>query len=429
MHDIKKIRNDPIEFDQQLKKRNINPLSSNILKIDSKRRKNIETLETLKASINALSKDFGLNKSSEKSINIEKFKNEIKDKKVKISILETETQNLEKDLKTLLDNIPNICSLNVPIGVGEEDNIEVYKWGDIKKSTFDPKQHFEVPAAVGLDFKSAAKISGSRFSILSGGIATLHRALSQFMIDKHIIEHNLKEVSVPVLVKDNIMYGTGQLPKFSTESYKTSNGWWLIPTAEVPLTNLMANSILNYEELPIRICAVTQCFRSEAGSAGKDTTGMLRQHQFEKVEMVTFSSPENSTKEHLRMTDCAENILKELELPFRKVELCSGDLGFSSKKTYDLEVWLPGQKKYREISSISNCGDFQSRRMNARYRQSSESKPSFLHTLNGSGLAVGRCLIAIIENNQTIDGKIEIPKSLSKYLLGAKFLNQKGILE
>ena len=319
--------------------------------------------------------------------------------------------------------------MDVPEGVGEEDNVEVYKWGKIKKTTFNPRQHFEVSAANGIDFKSAAKISGSRFSVLLGGIATLHRAISQFMIDKHIKDHKLQEVSVPVLVKDDIMYGTGQLPKFSTESYKTSNGWWLIPTAEVPLTNLMANSILNYDELPIRLCAVTQCFRSEAGSAGKDTTGMLRQHQFEKVEMVTFSTPEDSSKEHLRMTDCAENILKELELPFRKVELCSGDLGFSSKKTYDLEVWLPGQKKFREISSISNCGDFQSRRMNARYRQNSESKPSFLHTLNGSGLAVGRCLIAVIENNQTADGKIEIPKCLSKYLLGAKFINQKGILE
>ena len=429
MHDLKKIRNDPKEFDQQLEKRNVTPLSSSILKIDSKRRKNIETLETLKASVNALSRDFGINKSLGKSINEKKFKDAIKEKKSKISKLENEAQKLDTDLKKLLENIPNICSLDVPTGNSEEDNVEIYKWGKIKKTTFDPKQHFDVPAAIGIDFKSAAKISGSRFSILSGGIATLHRAISQFMIDKHIKDHNLKEVSVPVLVKDNIMYGTGQLPKFSTESYKTSNGWWLIPTAEVPLTNLMANSILNYEELPIRICAVTQCFRSEAGSAGKDTTGMLRQHQFEKVEMVTFSSPENSSKEHLRMTDCAENILKELELPFRKVELCSGDLGFSSKKTYDLEVWLPGQKKYREISSISNCGDFQSRRMSARYKPKPESKPTFLHTLNGSGLAVGRCLIAVIENNQTADGKIEIPKCLSKYLFGAKFLNQKGNLE
>ena len=429
MHDIKKIRNDPEEFDLQLKKRNVSPLSSCILKIDAKRRKNIESLETLKASINAFSKDFGRNKSLGKSINEKKFKDQIKEKKSKISKLENESQNLEKDLKTLLENIPNICSLDVPEGVGEEDNVEVYKWGKIKKTTFNPRQHFEVSAANGIDFKSGAKISGSRFSVLVGGIATLHRAISQFMIDKHIKDHKLQEVSVPVLVKDNIMYGTGQLPKFSTESYKTSNGWWLIPTAEVPLTNLMSNSILNYDELPIRLCAVTQCFRSEAGSAGKDTTGMLRQHQFEKVEMVTFSTPEDSSKEHLRMTDCAENILKELELPFRKVELCSGDLGFSSKKTYDLEVWLPGQNKYREISSVSNCGDFQSRRMNARYRQNLESKPSFLHTLNGSGLAVGRCLIAVIENNQTADGKIEIPKCLSKYLLGAKFLNQKGILE
>ncbi len=429
MHDIKKIRNDPKEFDQHLKKRNINPLSGNIIKIDAKRRKNIESLETLKASVNSLSKDFGKNKSSGKSINEKKFKDTIKEKKAKISKLENESNKLETDLKEILENIPNICSKDVPYGLGEEDNKEVYKWGKIKNVTFEPRQHFDVPAAIGIDFEAAAKISGSRFSILSGGIATLHRAITQFMIDKHIKDHKLKEVAVPVLVKENIMYGTGQLPKFSTESYKTSNGWWLIPTAEVPLTNLVSNSILNYEELPIRLCAITQCFRSEAGSAGKDTTGMLRQHQFEKVEMVTFSLPEKSPEEHLRMTQCAENILKELNLPFRKVELCSGDLGFSAKKTYDLEVWLPGQKKYREISSISNCGDFQSRRMNARYRQNQESKPAFLHTLNGSGLAVGRCLIAIIENNQTAEGKVEIPQCLSKYLLGAKFVNQKGNLE
>ncbi len=428
MHDIKKIRNDPMNFDQQLKKRLINPLSSEILEIDTKRRKKIETIETLKSSLNILSKNFGINKSSGKSLDIKSFKEEIKNKKKLISKLETEIHKIESDLNTILENIPNACSFEVPFGNNEQDNVEVYKWGIIEKKTFTPKQHFEVPGAMGLDFKSAAKISGSRFSILQGGIATLHRAISQFMIDKHISDHKLKEVSVPVLVKEEIMYGTGQLPKFKFESYQTSDGWWLIPTAEVPLTNLIANSIILSDELPIRLCAVSQCFRSEAGSAGKDTKGMIRQHQFEKVEMVTFSLPEESNDEHLRMTNCAESILKELELPFRKVELCSGDLGFSAKKTFDLEVWLPGQGKYREISSISNCGDFQSRRMNARFKKSSESKPLYLHTLNGSGLAVGRCLIAIIENYQTHDGKIKIPSCLSKYISGAKFLNQNGDL-
>ena len=428
MHDIKKIRNNPKGFDHQIKKRKINPISSKILEIDTNRRKKIEKLETLKSSLNNLSKSFGINKSSGTSLEITKFKDEIKHKKKLIANLETETLNLELDLKKILENIPNICSFDVPSGNNEKDNVEIYKWGKIEKPTFTPKQHFEVPAAIGLDFKSAAKISGSRFSVMQGGIATLHRAISQFMIDKHIIDHKLTEVAIPVLVKEEIMYGTGQLPKFSSESYKTSNGWWLIPTAEVPLTNLIANSIIKSEKLPIRLCAVTQCFRSEAGSAGKDTKGMLRQHQFEKVEMVTFSSPDKSDEEHLRMTNCAESILKDFELPFRKVELCSGDLGFSAKKTFDLEVWLPGQGKYREISSISNCGDFQSRRMNARFKTSSESKPIFLHTLNGSGLAVGRCLIAIIENYQTDDGKIKIPKCLSKYLNGAKFLNHNGDL-
>ena len=428
MHDIKKIRNDPKEFDQQLKKRMINPLSSKILEIDTKRRKKIETFETLKSSLNILSKNFGINKSSGKSLDIKRFKEEIQNKKKLISELETEIKKIESDLRTILENIPNTCSFEVPFGNNEQANVEVYKWGFIEKKTFTPKEHFEVAAAMGLDFKTAAKISGSRFSILHGGIATLHRAISQFMIDKHIIEHKLEEVSIPVLVKEDIMYGTGQLPKFASESYKTSDGWWLIPTAEVPLTNLIANSIISVDDLPIRLCAVSQCFRSEAGSAGKDTKGMLRQHQFEKVEMVTFSLPDKSNEEHMRMINCAESILKELKLPFRKVELCSGDLGFSAKKTFDLEVWLPGQGRYREISSVSNCGDFQARRMNARFKDNSESKPQFIHTLNGSGLAVGRCLIAIIENYQTNDGKVKIPSCLSKYLSGAKFLNQKGDL-
>ena len=415
MLDIKKIRSNPNEFDQELKKRNIKPLSNRILKLDTEKRKNIEMLEIQKASVNSLSKDFGKIKALGSDEKIFKFKNEV--------------QLNSNKLTSILETLPNLCSIDIPYGINEKDNIQIYEWGDIKKLQFKPKQHFEVPAARDIDFKSAAKISGSRFSILSGGIATLHRALSQFMMNKHINIHKLKEVATPVLVKDNVMYGTGQLPKFSSESYKTSNGWWLIPTAEVSLTNLLANSIVSISELPIRLCAVTQCFRSEAGSAGKDTTGMLRQHQFEKVEMVTFTVPEKSTDEHERMTKCAENILKDLELPFRKVLLCSGDLGFSANKTYDLEVWLPGQGKYREISSISNCGDFQSRRMNARYRDKSETKPLFLHTLNGSGLAVGRCLIAVIENYQTIDGKIMIPKCLSEYLSGAKFLNLSGELE
>ena len=307
--------------------------------------------------------------------------------------------------------------------------MEINKWGECPKFSFLPREHFEVPAASGLDFKTSSKISGSRFTILSGGIATLHRAISQFMVDTHIREHQLKEVSTPVLVREQAMLGTGQLPKFANDSYKTENGWWLIPTAEVSLTNLKAGTITPYDILPERVCAVTQCFRSEAGSAGKDTTGMLRQHQFEKVEMVTFSPPDKSAQELERMVKCAENILQKLVLPYRKILLCTGDLGFSARKTYDLEVWLPGQKLYREISSVSNCGDFQARRMNARFREKPESKPDFLHTLNGSGLAVGRCLIAVIENYQTDTGKVKIPDCLKNYLANATFLNEQGELE
>ncbi|MFL2790204.1 MAG: serine--tRNA ligase [Paracoccaceae bacterium] len=429
MHDIKKIRDHPDKFEKTLLRRNSQAKSSLILGLDKDRRKNIGALEDTQYKLNNLSKEFGKQKSLGKGINLLEIKNSIQKEKEGIKFLETKIKDIEEKLNNILYSIPNTPDDETPSGETEEKNIEVLKWGQHPSFNFSPKEHFEIIGASGLDFKSSSRISGSRFTILSRGIATLHRALSQFMVDTHIREHGLTEISTPVLVKEQAMFGTGQLPKFANDSYKTDNGWWLIPTAEVSLTNLKAGIISAYSDLPYRVCAVTQCFRSEAGSAGKDTTGMLRQHQFEKVEMVTFSQPEKSSQELERMVECAENILKKLELPYRKVLLCTGDLGFSSRKTFDLEVWLPGQNTYREISSISNCGDFQARRMNARYRPNPEAKPDYIHTLNGSGLAVGRCLIAIMENYQTEEGKIKIPKCLKYYLAEADFLNEFGELE
>ncbi|MDG2355958.1 MAG: serine--tRNA ligase [Paracoccaceae bacterium] len=429
MHDIKKIREFPTELDEKLAKRNIPAVSSLILKLDKEKRKLIQSVEDVQSHLNTLAKEFGKKKSAGKSLNIANYKDQILIKKEEIQSLESAIKTVSAKLDSILYTLPNSPEQNIPIGETEKENLEINKWGECPEFSFSAREHFEVPAASGLDFKTSSKISGSRFTILSSGIATLHRALSQFMVDTHIREHQLKEVSTPVLVREQAMLGTGQLPKFANDSYKTENGWWLIPTAEVSLTNLKAGTITPYEKLPERVCAVTQCFRSEAGSAGKDTTGMLRQHQFEKVEMVTFSPPDKSAAELERMVECAENILKKLVLPYRKILLCTGDLGFSARKTYDLEVWLPGQKLYREISSVSNCGDFQARRMNARFREKPESKPDFLHTLNGSGLAVGRCLIAVIENYQTDTGKVKIPECLKNYLSNATFLNEQGELE
>ncbi|MFB0993928.1 MAG: serine--tRNA ligase, partial [Paracoccaceae bacterium] len=309
----------------------------------------------------------------------------------------------------------NLPHDTVPMGQDEKDNIEISHWGTVPIFSFPPKEHFEIPATQkGLDFTTAAKISGARFVILKGAVTRLHRALGQFMLDKHVTEHNLTEVWTPVLVKDEAMHGTGQLPKFSEDSYQTTNGWWLVPTAEVTLTNMVAGEVIDEASLPLRLAAHTQCFRSEAGSAGRDTTGMLRQHQFEKVEMVTICTPKMGLDEHERMTRCAEAILEDLNLPYRRMLLCSGDMGFASTKTHDLEVWLPGQNAYREISSVSVCGDFQARRMNARFRGA--GKPEFVYTLNGSGLAVGRTLIAVLENGQKADGSIDFPEVLRAYM-------------
>ena len=313
--------------------------------------------------------------------------------------------------------IPNLPYEDTPDGNNEDDNVEIHRWGTPRKFDFTPKEHFELESSKdGLDFETAGKISGSRFVIMSGAVARVHRALAQFMLDTHINENGLTETNTPVLVRDSAMYGTGQLPKFAEDSYQTTNGWWLIPTSEVTLTSIVSGMSMDESTLPRRYTAHSLCFRSEAGSAGKDTAGMLRQHQFEKVEMVSITHPDHSRAELDRMTKCAEGILESLELPYRTVALCVGDMGFGARRTHDIEVWLPGQNNYREISSCSSCGDFQARRMNARFKPSAGGKPEFVHTLNGSGLAVGRCLIAVLENGQQQDGSVIIPPALRKYI-------------
>ena len=428
MHDIKLIRKSPQTFDKALEKRGEGAKSSKIIALDTQRRQIIEKLEQLLAERKLLSKKVG-SSTNNKNITVNSIRDEIKKMKGEITQFEASLKHIEQDLETLLLTIPNLLSDDVPFGQSEEDNVEVYKWGEIKSFSFQPKEHFEVNATKNdIQFEAAAKVTGSRFVFLSKSVALLHRALTQYMLNTNIRESELTEFWAPVLVNEQSMFGTGQLPKFREDSYHTNDGLWLIPTAEVPLTNIGKDKIYSIEELPIRMTAATQCFRSEAGSAGKDTTGMIRQHQFEKVEMVTYCKPEFENFELERMTDCAERILKNLLIPFRKILLCSGDIGFGSKKTYDLEVWLPGQNRYREISSCSICGDFQSRRINIRYKNNRDSKPQFISTLNGSGLAVGRCLIAVIENNQLEDGSVEIPEVLRPYMFNYKKIDNNGNL-
>ena len=430
MFDIKAIRNDPDLFDASLKKRGERPSSKKILQFDGERRKLIEELEKIKAERNSTSNLFGASKNKNNDVNLDELRQKISHQKINISKLEEKVRTVEESLYSILVNLPNVLNEEVPIGADERDNKEISKSGVIKDFGFQPLEHFEVNAAKhGLNFKDAATVSGSRFVFLSGAMALLHRALTQFMLNTHINDNSLEEFWSPILVKESSMIGTGQLPKFEHDSYKTSEGLWLIPTAEVPLTNIGRNKIYDASELPKRMTSATQCFRSEAGSAGKDTTGIIRQHQFEKVEMVTYCIFEEGLKELERMTDCAEKILKKLKIPYRKILLCSGDTGFGAKKTYDIEVWLPGQNAYREISSCSLCGDFQSRRINIRYKKQRDSKPEFVSTLNGSGLAVGRCLVAIIENYQNANGSIEIPETLRPYTMNYSEIDENGVLK
>ncbi|MGC1428609.1 MAG: serine--tRNA ligase [Albidovulum sp.] len=428
MHDIRAIRDNPAEFDAALKKRALPAMAAEILALDEARRGKILASETAQAAQNAASKEVGAAKAAGNDAEFDRLRALVADKKAEIARLTEEATAEDQKLRDLLMGIPNLPFDGVPDGKDEADNVEIRRWGNPRSFDFQPVEHFEIAGAKpGMDFETAAKLSGARFVVLKSGIARLHRALAQFMLDLHTTEHGLMEMITPVLVRDEAMYGTNQLPKFAEDSYQTTNGWWLIPTSEVTLTNTVAGDILDEAALPIRMTAHTQCFRTEAGSAGKDTSGMLRQHQFEKVEMVSITTPETSLAEHERMTRCAETVLERLGLPYRTVVLCSGDMGFGARKTHDIEVWLPGQNAYREISSVSVCGDFQARRMNARYRPAG-GKPDFVHTLNGSGLAVGRCLIAVLENGQQADGTVTLPEALHPWLGGKTILASDGTL-
>jgi seryl-tRNA synthetase len=428
MHDIRFIRENPAAFDAALSRRGLEPMSAELLGIDEDRRANIKMAEDSKAVINAASKAAGIAKAKGDDAEFAKLQEKVVFTKQFMAANVELAERKDRELRDALMRIANLPLAEVPDGPDETANVEIRRWGTPRALDFKPLEHFDIPAAkAGLDFQTAAKLSGSRFVVLRGAVARVHRALAQFMLDLHTGEHGLAETWTPVLVKEDAMYGTNQLPKFAEDSYQTTNGWWLIPTSEVTLTNTVAGDILDEAALPIRLTAHTHCFRSEAGSAGKDTTGMLRQHQFEKVEMVTICTPETALAEHDRMTACAQAVLERLELPYRTIVLCTGDMGFGAQKTHDLEVWLPGQNTFREISSVSTCGQFQARRMNARYRPAG-GKPEFVATLNGSGLAVGRCLIAVLENGQQADGSVTLPAALVPYLGGATRITAEGAL-
>ncbi|NIY73073.1 serine--tRNA ligase [Marivivens donghaensis] len=430
MHDIRFIRENPAAFDAALSRRGASPVSSEILAIDEARRALILAAETAQAEQNKASKEVGAAKAKGDEDEFQRLRALVAEKKAEIAQMQEQAKQKDEELNTLLLTLPNMLYDDVPDGADENDNVEIGRWGTPRSFDFKPVEHYDLAGVkTGMDFEAGAKLSGSRFVVLTGGVARIHRALAQFMLDFHVENHGLTEAITPVMVKEDMMYGTGQLPKFGEDSYQTTNGWWLIPTAEVTLTNLVNGDTIEESALPMRYAAHTQCFRSEAGSAGRDTSGMLRQHQFEKVEMVSIVHPDESENEHARMTRQAEAILEALELPYRTMKLCAGDMGAGMKRTHDLEVWLPGQDKYREISSVSTAGDYQARRMNARFKPAEGGKPQFVHTLNGSGLAVGRTLIAVLENGQNEDGSVTLPTALHPYLRGKTVLNAAGDLE
>jgi len=454
MHDIRAIRDNPDAFDAALKRRGLAPESKRLIALDEKRRAKILELETAQARRNAASKEIGEAKRSKNEEKAAGLFAEVSMLKDSIPKMEAEEKEASKALDEALAQIPNLPLPEVPDGKDERDNVEHHRFGAKREYAFTPKQHFELGEALGqMDFETAAKLSGARFVVLKKGLARLERALGQFFLDIHTSEpHNYTEVAPPLLVRDDVMFGTAQLPKFqndqfvatTTEMYTEAlrqtteefdrgelgdkrfdhrmgeilNRLWLIPTAEVSLTNLVRESIIDEAQLPMRLTACTPCFRAEAGAAGKDTRGMIRQHQFTKVELVSITTPEQSKDEHERMLACAEEVLRRLELHYRVMTLCTGDMGFASQKTYDIEVWLPGQNMYREISSCSVCGEFQARRMNARYRTKEGRQVRHVHTLNGSGVAVGRALIAVLENYQNADGSITVPDALLPYMGG-----------
>ncbi|WBU59769.1 serine--tRNA ligase [Paracoccus albus] len=429
MHDIRAIRENPDAFDAALKRRGADAVSAEILSLDEKRRATIKAAEDAQAEQNRASKQVGAAKAKGDEAEFERLRALVGETKAQVAKMQTEAGELDAKLRELLLAVPNLPLDTVPDGADESENVEIRRWGEPRQFDFTPVEHFEIGGVKpGMDFATAAKLAGSRFVMLQGGVARIHRALAQYMVDLHVDQHGLTETMTPLLVLPAMMEGTGQLPKFGEDSYETREGWWLIPTSEVTLTNTVNDEILDGESLPRRMVAHSQCFRSEAGSAGRDTAGMLRQHQFEKVEMVSITDPDGGLPEHERMTAQAEAVLQGLCLPYRTMLLCTGDTGFSARITHDLEVWLPGQNTYREISSVSYCGDFQARRMNARFRPSGGGKPEFVHTLNGSGLAVGRTLIAVLENGQQADGSVKLPEVLHPYLGGKTTLRADGSL-
>jgi seryl-tRNA synthetase len=466
MHDIRLIRENAAAFDQALRNRGLQPLSGHLIALDDRRKIAVSALQQALERRNALSKEIGQAKARKEEARAHELMADVARLKESVPLLEQAEREAEKELDEALAGLPNVPKDDVPVGPDETANVERHRFGE-PKSRPSARQHFEIGEAMGLmDFETAAKLSGARFVVLKGGLARLERALGQFMIDLHTSEHGYTEVAPPLLVRDEVMFGTAQLPKFEEDQFAALDGLtvrqalevleavpdaiaktlaevtgpkatavaqgipngrhWLIPTAEVPLTNLVRESIVPEDELPLRVTALTPCFRAEAGSAGRDTRGMLRQHQFVKCELVSITTPEASAEEHERMLACAEAVLQRLDLPFRTVTLCTGDMGFASAKTYDIEVWLPGQATYREISSCSVCADFQARRMNARYRPKVGKGPRFVHTLNGSGIAVGRALIAVLENYQNEDGSVSIPSALQPYMGGLTRLEPKS---
>ncbi|MEC7743524.1 MAG: serine--tRNA ligase [Pseudomonadota bacterium] len=418
MHDIAFIRANPAAFDAALARRGLEPLADRIVALDAKKREAATRVQQAQSRRNEASKAIGQAMGQGDKEKAEALKAEVAEIKASMPEWEEAETAAGEELKDLLAILPNLPAEDVPEGADEADNVELHSWGTKRDFAFAPKEHADIGPALGMDFETGAKLSGARFTFLRGDIARMHRALAQFMLDKQTRENGYTECNPPVLVGDDAMYGTDKLPKFAEDSFRTTDDRWLVPTSEVPLTYSVAGDILADLAQPIRLTAHTLCFRSEAGSAGRDTRGFIRQHQFEKVEMVSICRPEDSEAEHERMTKCAEAILEALKLPYRRMLLCTGDMGFGARKTYDLEVWLPGQGAYREISSCSNTGDFQARRMNARYRPEGEKKTAFVHTLNGSGLAVGRTLVAVMENYQQEDGSVAVPEALAPYMGG-----------
>ncbi len=418
MHDIRSIRDNPTAFDAALARRGASPLSAEILALDEQNRAIKTELQQGQARRNEASKAIGQAMAAKDMATADALKAEVATLKDRMPALEAEDRETGDALQAILAAIPNLPADDVPQGADEAGNVEVARWGTPHNFTFQPQDHADFGPALGLDFEGGAALSGARFTALRGQMAKLHRALAQFMLDRQTAENGYEEVNPPLLVRDEALFGTGQLPKFAEDLFRTTDGRWLIPTAEVSLTNLVAQQIVPIADLPMRLTALTPCFRSEAGSAGRDTRGFIRQHQFEKVELVAICAPDESEAEHERMCAAAEGILQALGLPYRKMLLCTGDMGFGARKTWDLEVWLPSQNTYREISSVSNCGDFQARRMNARTRAEGEKNTRFVHTLNGSSLAVGRTLVAVLENYQQADGSVTVPAVLAPYMGG-----------